>query len=133
MTGVFSAKVQTALVQLGTGVTAGPATENNVGNNAAGAAGPDAGAFTIPYTLQTGLTRYAPMQPVPPTKITAKTPTPLYPTSAYVIATTWLPIPTILKTVTASQTFSVKSMENTAAPAAMPSNDMAKFLARWKD
>ncbi|KAK4981879.1 hypothetical protein LTR28_002912 [Elasticomyces elasticus] len=114
MTGVFSAKVQTALVQLGTGVTAGPPTENNVGNNA-------------------GLTRYAPMQPVPPTKITAKSPTPLYPTSAYVIATTWLPIPTIVKTVTASQTFNVKSMENTAAPAAMPSNDMAKFLARWKD
>ncbi|KAI7362736.1 hypothetical protein KC336_g21656, partial [Hortaea werneckii] len=53
--------------------------------------------------------------------------------SAVTIATTWLPNPTIVTTVTASQTFSVSSMENTAAPASNPNPDMAKFLNRWKD
>merc|ERR1711939_578933 len=91
------------------------------------------GGDGVPYPLQTGLTKYAPMQPIPPTKITKKQYSPLYPTSAVTIATTWLPNPTIVTTVTASLTFSVSSMENTAAPASNPNPDMAKFLNRWKD
>ncbi|KAI6852184.1 hypothetical protein KC350_g1133 [Hortaea werneckii] len=117
------------------GGTDGPDGEDNAANNA------DSGAGTstmgtgdgVPYPLQTGLTKYAPMQPIPPTKITKKQYSPLYPTSAVTIATTWLPNPTIVTTVTASQTFSVSSMENTAAPASNPNPDMAKFLNRWKD
>lgn len=100
--------------------TDGPDTVNNVANAAApapaaGAAGTvaAAGAFTVPYGLQSGLTKYAPMQSVPPTKITKKNFTPLYPTSKYTVATTWLAKPTILTTLTESQTFSVSSMENT--------------------
>jgi len=117
------------------GGTDGPDGEDNAANNA------DSGAATstmgtgdgVPYPLQTGLTKYAPMQPIPPTKITKKQYSPLYPTSSVSIATTWLPNPTIVTTVTASQTFSVSSMENTAAPASNPNPDMAKFLNRWKD
>lgn len=104
---------------------------NNGGGNNGG--NPDAGAYGVPYTLQTGLTKYAPMQPVPPTKITKKNATPLFPTSAFVIAKTFLPIPSIVKTITNPQTFSVSSMENTAAAQAQPTGAMAKYLARWKD
>jgi hypothetical protein len=90
------------------GATAGPGAINQLG--AGGSPGGD--AFDIPFNLQTGLTRYAPMQPIPPTKITAKVFTPLFPTSAYTIATTLLPNPTVQKTVTQAQTFSVSSIEN---------------------
>ena len=99
------------------GGTAGPATVNQVANNA-GAAAPAAGAGTgdgVPYNLQTGLTKYAPMQPIPPTKITQKKVTPLFPTSAYTVAKTWLPQASIQTTITASQTFSVQSRENTVS------------------
>jgi hypothetical protein len=77
-------------------------------------AAPDAAEFDVEYTMQTGLTRYAPMQPVPLTKITAKgTPKPLFPTSSVEIAKTRLPIPKVQTTVTQSQTYSVSSRENT--------------------
>ncbi|OCL14200.1 beta-1,6-glucan boisynthesis protein-like protein [Glonium stellatum] len=130
MTGTFPANVL-AGAQAVTG-TDGPPTVNQVnnGNNAAPAAASD---YAVPYTMQTGLTKYAPMQPVPPSKITKKSPTPQYPTSAVSLASTFLPTPKQVTTMTMSQTFSVSSMENTAAAAPMPSDDMAKFLARWKD
>lgn len=99
--------------------TAGPEVEDNVANNAAqanaAATGGAGGEYTVPYALQTGLTKYAPMQKVPPTKITMKNFTPVFPTSAYTVATTWLPTPSIQTTITASQTFSVSSMENTVS------------------
>ena len=119
MTGAFAAAVQ-AGVTANAGATEGPATENQISNNAGAAAGAGAGAaggsFTVPYQLQTGLTKYAPMQPVPPTKITAKSYTPLHPTSAFQIAKTYLALPTIVTTMTASQTFSASSVENTVRP-----------------
>ncbi|TKA35090.1 hypothetical protein B0A54_14599 [Friedmanniomyces endolithicus] len=119
------------------GATTGPTTVNSVNNGAAagggGAAAVGGSQFTVPYNLQTGLTKYAPMQPVPPTKITVNQYTPLNPTSAYTVATTWMPRPSIATTLTAAQTFSVSSMENTAAAASNPTGNMAKFLARWKD
>ncbi|MCJ1299011.1 hypothetical protein MMC08_001802 [Hypocenomyce scalaris] len=138
MTGTFPANVIAGIATISG--TAGPATENNVAQNQA-AAGTQGGEFTVPYTLQTGLTRYAPMQPQPPTKITAQSATPQFPTSSVVIATTWLPSASEVTTFTQTATYSVSSMENTeltrlpskAAPAAQPSNDMQKFLARWRD
>ncbi|KAI9815556.1 MAG: hypothetical protein M1827_002690 [Pycnora praestabilis] len=131
MTGTFPANVIAGIATV-TG-TDGPPTENQVtsGDNAANS-GP-AGPFTQAYNLQTGLTKYAPMQPIPPTSITAKSATPLYPTSAVIFAKTWLPRPSQVTTLTQSGTFSVSSMENTAAAAAQPSDDMQKFLNRWKD
>ncbi|KAB8232343.1 hypothetical protein ETB97_011083 [Aspergillus alliaceus] len=94
-----------------------------------------AGAYTIPYQLQTGPTRYAPMAKKPGSTIpTDKSPTPQYPTSAYDIATAYLPVPTVQTTVSASLTYSVSSIENTASPAPHPHDEkMKRFLERWKD
>lgn len=122
MTGKTTSTYQAA-VQALAGSTAGPPTVNDVvpNNGAAPAAqapaasvapAADAAEFNVPYTLQTGLTRYAPMQPVPPTKITKQNPTPQYPTSAFTIARTYLPPPIIFTTATQPQTFSVQSREN---------------------
>lgn len=130
MTGVFPAPVQTALADITD--TAGPKAVDETGTDKA-APDPAGGAYDVEYTMQTGPTRYAPMQPIPPTKITATNTKPLYPTSSVVIATTQLPIPKIQTTLTQSQTFSVQSRENTVAPAPHPTDDMAKFLNRWKD
>ncbi|KAE8348342.1 hypothetical protein BDV28DRAFT_96966 [Aspergillus coremiiformis] len=93
------------------------------------------GAYTIPYQLQSGPTRYAPMAKKPASIIpTDKSPTPQFPTSAYDIATTYLPVPTVQTTVSASLTYSASSIENTASPAPHPHDErMKRFLERWKD
>ncbi|KAF2824431.1 hypothetical protein CC86DRAFT_354476 [Ophiobolus disseminans] len=134
MTGAFPPLVKTGAAGI-TG-TSGPKNVDNTvkaGDKPADGAVPAAGDYNMAYTMQTGPTRYAPMQPIPPKTITAKGLKPLYPTSSVSIATTRLPIPDIKTTLTQSQTASVKSRENTVAPAPHPSDDMAKFLNRWKD
>jgi hypothetical protein len=93
----------------------------------------DEAMFAVPYQEQlTGVTRYAPMAKLPGTAITAKTVSRQFPTSAYAVAVTFLPIPQIETTITAPPTFSTSSIENTASPAALP-NNMQKFLRRWQD
>jgi hypothetical protein len=70
-------------------------------------------AFNIPYSMQTGPIIYAPMMSYPGTKITKSKKTPLYPSSAYVLATTYLPPnPTIQKTVTQPVTWAFSQREN---------------------
>ncbi|KAK3044644.1 hypothetical protein LTS18_000734, partial [Coniosporium uncinatum] len=114
MTGAFPAAIQTAIAAGGLG-TAGP---NPVLNEAA-AADPATGtaiatgAFAVPFNEQTGLTRYAPMMAIPPTKITKSVATPLFPKSSVKIATTYLPTPSIDTTVTAPQTMTISMKENT--------------------
>lgn len=76
------------------------------------------GAYTIPFGEQTGATRYAPMGKKPGTKITAKTASRQYPTSAYTIATTYLHEATIQTTLSATATYTASSIENTVC--AMP-------------
>lgn len=71
------------------------------------------GAHTIPYALQTGATRYAPMEKRPGTTIPPGKPTPQNPTSSYSIATTYLGAPLVEITKSASLTDSVSSIENT--------------------
>lgn len=95
--------------------TDGPESEDTLADAAdpAATAAPDGDLYEQEYTMQTGLTRYAPMQPVPPTKITATNMKPLYPTSSVKTAKTKLPIPSQVTTLTQSQTFSTKSVENT--------------------
>ncbi|KAL1590713.1 hypothetical protein WHR41_00884 [Cladosporium halotolerans] len=132
MTGTTAPQYVTAAKNAGTAV---PENQDQTANNAdagspANAANPNSG---IPLASQTGLMRYAPMQSVPPTKITKKETKPLYPTSAYKVATTFLPTPSVTKTETASQTFSADSMENTASPLPGPDGDMRRFMNRWKD
>ncbi|KAF2455163.1 hypothetical protein BDY21DRAFT_387237 [Lineolata rhizophorae] len=131
MTGTFPPAVQAGIDDL-TG-TSGPDTVNEVADDAAAAGPVDADLFDVPFQSQTGLTRYAPMMAVPPTQITRRTKTPLFPTSSVELAKTWLPTARVQTTVTQSQTFSVKSIENPATAAAMPDDDMQKFLNRWKD
>lgn len=112
MTGTFPANVAEAVKGI-TG-TDGPASQNNIKDNAnAGAAGA-AGGFSVAYTLQTGLTRYAPMQGKPGTKITAKQASAQYPTSAVNLAKTFLPTPVQVTTMTMSGTYALaSSIENT--------------------
>lgn len=131
MTGVFSAAVQTALKTV-TG-TAGPATVNNIAQAApppGQAATADEGVYATPYNDQIGLTRYAPMQPVPPTAITATNTAPLWPTSSVVLATTFLPIPSIQTTITQAQTFSVASHPNTVS--SIPSFHVGQQLTFYR-
>ncbi|KAK5166854.1 Cell wall synthesis protein kre9 precursor [Saxophila tyrrhenica] len=135
-----SAAIRKAVSALGSS-NASPPDVNGVAGAAPVASVPAAvpapadGAFDVAYTMQTGLTRYAPMQGVPPTKITVKDFKPLFPTSAYTVATTWLARPTIVTTVTESQTFTRKQSVNQAKAQEQPTpnNDMQKFLKRWKD
>lgn len=82
-----------------------------VGAGAGAAAGVK--GYTVPYNLQTGPTRYAPMAKKPGTSITARTASPQYPTSDYQVATTYLPPATVEITVTAPRTYSTSSIENT--------------------
>jgi hypothetical protein len=97
MTGSFPASVVTGLQSV-TG-TDGPPAVNQVAAPATAAAG--AAGFD------------APMQPVPPTKITAVNTSPQYPSSSVVLATTFLPIASIVTTLTQPNTFAVSSHPNT--------------------
>ena len=124
MTGTFSQTVKTGLLTIPG--TTGPATVNNVVAAAGGAAVAD-GVWGTPYNLQTGLTKYAPMQPVPPTAITATDTSPLWPTSSVVLASTFLPIPSVLTTLTQPQTFSVASHANTVSQKAFYTNLPANY------
>ncbi|KAF2125109.1 beta-1,6-glucan boisynthesis protein-like protein [Dothidotthia symphoricarpi CBS 119687] len=133
MTGTWTSAVETALKDVSG--TSGPATTDNTvssDDNTVSSAVADSN-FDVEYTMQTGATRYAPMQPVPPKTVTAKNTKPLYPTSSVVIAKTRLPIPSVQTTVTMSQTASFSSKVNDASAASHATDDMAKFLARWKD
>ena len=115
MTGAFPAPVLAAASAVT--ATTPPAVVNKLANAPApnpGAPGAeDPALFTVPFNLQEGTVRYAAMQPVPPTAITATNTAPLYPTSAVKFASTFLPIPTIATTYTQEGTFSVASHPNT--------------------
>ena len=123
MTGTTDPKYVQQVQALG-GSTVGPATVNKIAPRMADPAAPvpppvdpGLGGFDVPYNQQPGPTKYAPMQPVPPTKITADKATPLYPTSAFTIARGKMPPPAeMVTTLTASQTFKVASIENTVRP-----------------
>ncbi|MDI1488957.1 MAG: Cell wall synthesis protein kre9 precursor [Ramalina farinacea] len=133
MTGTFPPNVQAGIKDISG--TDGPKPENNIvdakDNPAAGANG----ATDAPYSMQTGLTKFAPMQRKPGTKITLKSASAQYPTTPYTIAKTALPTPKQVTTITASPTYTVASMENTAAalPGPTQGGAMQKFLARWRD
>ena len=95
-----STAMQAAWQQVSSNVNAVPAPVNQlvIGGAADGAVGGapsigEAGSFAISYQMQTGPTRYAPMQPKPPSAITATATNPLNPTSHWTLATTFLPLP----------------------------------------
>lgn len=114
MTGTFPAAViaANALVTSATG----PDTVNGVTDGTATtSSGAAAGVWGTPYNEQTGLTRYAPMQPFPGTTITATNTVPLWPTSSVSIATTFMSEPSIVTTLTQSGTYSYTSQANTVS------------------
>jgi cytoskeletal protein RodZ len=76
--------------------------------------------YTVPYPLQTGPTRYAPMAKKPGTAIPTTSPTPQFPASPYTIATAYLKPGTVEITLTASETVSVTMMENTVSSEYFP-------------
>ncbi|KAI4716033.1 hypothetical protein E4T48_07784 [Aureobasidium sp. EXF-10727] len=136
MTGTFSAAVQQGVTAAGSDTTYTPPAAHELAADAAAGttAVAEAGMFTVPYHLQTGLIKYAPMQPMPGTKITAKTPSMMNPSSSYTIFSTYAAPATITYTVTESQTLSHSSRENPAGAATQPTAaDMKKYLNRWKD
>ena len=122
MTGVWPAPaIQQAYLAAAGSVDSVPATQNTVvlgagagaGGGAGGAPGAD-GPFGVSYQFQTtGLTKYAPMQPKPGTKITATHTAPLFAPSPFTVATTFLPVPSLVTTITQAVTYSVSSRENT--------------------
>jgi hypothetical protein len=116
MTGVFPPVVVTGL--RGVTGTAGPDTINQISSPQVGAA-PSAAAgpeqYNVPYTMQTGPVRYAPMPPLAPTKITAKNRSPQFPTSAYTVFMSEQGPPNADTTETLIQTFSVVSREPTVS------------------
>jgi len=115
------------------GYTAGHAAApaNVAGNNAAaaggGAAGAPAATGNVPaWSLQTGLTKFAPMQMKPRTAITQTNTAPLYPPSAWSVATTNLPLPRQTLTVTANFVDSVSSRENTVGHVLLRAFDVGR-------
>ena len=149
MSGKFAPAIKTAAQ--GVKDTTSPGTVNAIvaagQNNAVEA---PAGSYGVPYQDQDGLTKFAPMQRQPPTKITARTPSPQYPTSSVSIFKSNMDPPKQTTTMTMSKTYSVNSVENPvhhqsfrdsniwltlskATPAPQPDDDMQKFLNRWKD
>jgi hypothetical protein len=113
MTGTFS-----ELVQYGLSLTANNTSKSHQDlkvrkRQIAAAIVPAKDAYDVPYPEQSkGLTKYAPMGKRPATTITAKSGPPQFPTSAFSVARTFLPIPTWQTTLTASRTWTDSLIEN---------------------
>lgn len=108
---------------------------------------------TVPWGMQTGPTKYAPMPKRAGSTIATTSPTPQYPPFPFSIATTFLGMPTVRTTLSEYLTATVHSIENTvccglvdfvgrwligcfqAPPAPQPTLDkrMQMWVDRWKD
>ncbi|CAK9439439.1 uncharacterized protein LODBEIA_P35590 [Lodderomyces beijingensis] len=101
-----------------TGDQPGGATENMN----APSASVDSASFTVPYTLQTGKTRYAPMQMQPGSTVTATSWTRRFPTSAVTYYTTKQKSPVVYSTITPGWSYQASSDVNWASVAPYPTN-----------
>lgn len=83
----------------------------------------DSKSFSVSYTLQTGLTRYAPMQLQPGTSVTKNKSSwsRKYATSAVSYFTSIRPSPSQLSTITPGWSYTMSSAVNYASAAAFPS------------
>ncbi|KAI5952434.1 KRE9 [Candida jiufengensis] len=79
-------------------------------------------SFTVPYTLQTGKTRFAPMQMQPGSTVTATTWTRRFPTSAVTYYTTKQKSPVVMSTITPGWSYTASSEVNWASVAPYPTN-----------
>jgi hypothetical protein len=112
MTGVFSPKVHRALASV-SGYNGPKDIEHIRGLQPVKKERLGAGPYAIPYANQTGPTKYAPADFLPPTKIMMETPTPQYPTSPYQIKTDFVEPATVHVTLTEANTLPLPTMENT--------------------
>ncbi|AJR68076.1 AHL_G0028290.mRNA.1.CDS.1 [Saccharomyces cerevisiae] len=83
----------------------------------------DSRSFTVPYTKQTGTSRFAPMQMQPNTKVTATTWTRKFATSAVTYYSTFGSLPEQATTITPGWSYTISSGVNYATPASMPSDN----------
>lgn len=101
------------------GSGAPPSPQINIPNG--GASAVDSASFTIPYTLQTGRTRYAPMQSQPGSTTTHTTWSRRFPTSAVTYYSSLRASPNVASTITPGWSYSKTSYINDATPAPHPS------------
>lgn len=95
-----------------------PSPQLDVGGDATSAI--DSKSFTVPYTEQTGRTRYAPMQTQPGSSISHSMYSTRHATSAYTPYSSLSPSPNVYSTITPGWSYTVTSVYNTAAVAAYP-------------
>lgn len=77
-------------------------------------------SFSITYTLQTGRTKFAPMQLQPGSSITHSTWSRRFPTSSYTVYTSISPSPNAYSTITPGWSYTPVSATNTASSADYP-------------
>lgn len=82
----------------------------------------DSASFSVAYTLQTGKTRYAPMQTQPGSSISYSMYSTRHATSAYTPYSTIRPSPNVYSTITPGWSYTVTSTYNTAAVADYPTS-----------
>lgn len=85
------------------------------------ASGDTSASFSVPYTAQTGSTKYAPMQMQPGTQITVSTWSRRFPSSAVTYYSTLNTSPNCISTVTPGWSYTMSSFFNYATPAPFPS------------
>lgn len=78
-------------------------------------------SFTVPYTLQTGKTRFAPMQMQPGSEITVSSWSRRFPSSAVTFYSSFASQPKIISTKTPGWSYTMSSFVNYATPAPFPS------------
>lgn len=98
-------------------------TEINTGQAAGAVPTIDSKSFSITYTLQTGISRFAPMQMQPGSKVTAKTWKRKFATSKVTYYSTYRKSLDQLTTITPGRSYIVTSDVNYASPAPMPSDN----------
>lgn len=98
-------------------------TEIYTSDSDSGNTGIDSASFSVPYTLQTGKTRYAPMQMQPGSTVTATTWTRKYPTSKVTYYSTFRNSLEQVSTITPGRSYVMTSDINCASPALMPSEN----------
>lgn len=80
-------------------------------------------SFSITYTLQTGISRFAPMQLQPGSTVTATSWSRKYPSSAVTFYSTFRTSLDQLTTITPGYSYTLNSYTNAATPAAFPSQN----------
>ena len=105
-------------------ITDPPSGQTSIaGTGQTGIASIDSRSFSVSYTMQTGLTRYAPMQLQPGSTVTKDKSqwSRRYPTSAVTYYTSLRPSPSQVSTITPGWSYTMSSLVNYASPALSPS------------